>query len=245
MVTDRIIMFDFGGVIEFNSSKAYPGYDWKNVFGDAIAYATRMDPKIGQSFGQMSEELYHMFMKVPTEKTLMKDITTMVDTESLMGELIEKIVEEMGNRVTIDKTTAANDFVDYVTSTFDRIPVDYDVIYMEKYIATKCRIAAITNISYMWMHRFEQLTADIPYEFVWASYKQGCMKPEINAYAQVEEMANLTGNSILLIDDSEENVKAARQRGWYAYKVGHHQKAHNIGLVCEQFIRGDMSFMEY
>lgn len=48
------------------------------------------------------------------------------------------------------------------------------------------------------------------------SCELGCMKPDPQFYAQVEQRLGLSGAAILFWDDAAENVQAARQRGWQA-----------------------------
>jgi putative hydrolase of the HAD superfamily len=48
------------------------------------------------------------------------------------------------------------------------------------------------------------------------SYAMGCQKPEPDFYLRVEMDLGVGGESILFWDDSERNVEAARERGWWA-----------------------------
>jgi 2-haloacid dehalogenase len=51
------------------------------------------------------------------------------------------------------------------------------------------------------------------------SFVAGCMKPDAGIYAQAEHRFDLDPRATVFIDDREENVAAARARGWQA--IGH------------------------
>ena len=48
------------------------------------------------------------------------------------------------------------------------------------------------------------------------SFVAGCMKPDPAIYAEAERRFGLDPRSTVFIDDREENVRAARSRGWEA-----------------------------
>lgn len=50
------------------------------------------------------------------------------------------------------------------------------------------------------------------------SYEHGVMKPDPALYAVVEERTGLRGADLFYVDDREENVAAARERGWRAVR---------------------------
>jgi len=52
------------------------------------------------------------------------------------------------------------------------------------------------------------------------SYQHGVMKPDAKIYQVLESLAAAKGAEILFLDDREENVAAAAERGW---QVIHHQ----------------------
>lgn len=54
-----------------------------------------------------------------------------------------------------------------------------------------------------------------------ASHIIGHHKPDSGAYAHVESALDAPADSILFFDDLEENVNAARSRGWHAAHIDH------------------------
>ena len=52
-----------------------------------------------------------------------------------------------------------------------------------------------------------------------ASHEIGALKPEAEAYAALENDLGASGPDILFFDDTEENVHAARERGWRAVRI--------------------------
>ncbi|PIN69074.1 hypothetical protein COV94_03355 [Candidatus Woesearchaeota archaeon CG11_big_fil_rev_8_21_14_0_20_57_5] len=63
-----------------------------------------------------------------------------------------------------------------------------------------------------------QFTRDIGLRFdsLVLSCDVGCVKPEDAIYAIAELMMGVSGEELLFLDDREENVVAARNRGWQA-----------------------------
>jgi putative hydrolase of the HAD superfamily len=59
--------------------------------------------------------------------------------------------------------------------------------------------------------------ARLTYRF--ASHLTGLRKPDAAIYEHVESETNTSGNRIVFFDDVEENVAAARRRGWRAYRI--------------------------
>lgn len=54
-----------------------------------------------------------------------------------------------------------------------------------------------------------------------ASHLLGASKPEEKIYTAFEQATGFAGPQILFFDDLEENVHAARARGWHAHQVDH------------------------
>ncbi|GGA97877.1 HAD family hydrolase [Allosediminivita pacifica] len=54
-------------------------------------------------------------------------------------------------------------------------------------------------------------------ERVFSSGRMGVAKPDAEFFAQIEDWAGVPSREILLVDDAEANVAAARDRGWQAF----------------------------
>jgi putative hydrolase of the HAD superfamily len=52
-----------------------------------------------------------------------------------------------------------------------------------------------------------------------ASFQIGLRKPDERIYAHVEHVTGVPPAGIVFFDDVEENVLAARQRGWHAHRI--------------------------
>lgn len=68
---------------------------------------------------------------------------------------------------------------------------------------------------------------------VFAAGRMCLAKPDLAYFAHIEDALGHTGSDVILIDDMEENVDAARRHGWDAYLFkpgGHTGLAQKLGL---------------
>lgn len=56
-------------------------------------------------------------------------------------------------------------------------------------------------------------------EHHFVSYEMGWVKPDLNAYRQLQERLGVEADAILFFDDLMENVQAARRTGWRAEHI--------------------------
>lgn len=68
-------------------------------------------------------------------------------------------------------------------------------------------------------------------KYRFASHLMGFRKPDPRAYLEVERGTGRSAEAILFFDDREENVAAARERGWTAEVIDHR------GDTAEQMLR--------
>ena len=55
------------------------------------------------------------------------------------------------------------------------------------------------------------------------SFKMGFRKPAPEIYHAAEDLLDMPGSSILLLDDLQENVEAALRCGWQAFLIDPHE----------------------
>lgn len=70
-------------------------------------------------------------------------------------------------------------------------------------------------------------------ERIFAAGRMGIAKPDTDYFAHIEEALQLAPENFLLVDDMEENVTAARSRGWQAFHFtegAHDRLERSLGL---------------
>lgn len=236
-IKDKLIVFDYGGIIE--GTPADCGYSYHDCIADAIMYATGMRPN-AKSLSEFCEELYQSYSSSAATKQLWITGDDEIKTRSVLGNWLYELNGNKGSTVLL-----AERYLSFIRARYSKIPYDKSVITLQKALSKECMIAAMTNISWYWSARFRELTADIPYDFIWESFRYGCMKPDDMSYRQIENVSGVSGENILLFDDRDDNVKAAIDSGWCAYKVTSDNKALNMRIVAHQFLTGDSEAMPF
>ncbi len=100
--------------------------------------------------------------------------------------------------------------------------LDHDLIEEISGLGSRCRLVLATNqdrhrAAYLW----NELGLSRRFERMFASSAMGARKPETQFWQMIaDELGEATGPDVLLIDDSEKNVDAARRFGWQAVHYG-------------------------
>lgn len=68
------------------------------------------------------------------------------------------------------------------------------------------------------------------------SFEMGCQKPNLEIFEKIQEQLSFSKSDILLIDDSKDNVNAAKEFGWNAIQAAG-LELDKIMSACEEFIR--------
>jgi putative hydrolase of the HAD superfamily len=67
---------------------------------------------------------------------------------------------------------------------------------------------------------------------IFYSARLGAQKPDIEFFAKVQAAVELCGEEMLLIDDSRQNVEAAREAGWQALHWTEHSSPNIVRNLC-------------
>ena len=67
---------------------------------------------------------------------------------------------------------------------------------------------------------------------IFYSARLGVMKPDLEFFAKVQAAVALRGEEMLLIDDSRQNIEAARQAGWQALHWTKHSSPTLVRSLC-------------
>ena len=240
MNTNKLVMFDYGGVVERLDKVVPPIYTYRDIMGAAVLYATGIRPSEGQSFSELVEKCYNDFSADSISKHLM---TKAVNADEIIDSIGMYLcsVAQVG---TASAHTYGTRYVDFVRSNYHFIPQRDEMISLQKGTKRSCLIGLMSNTSALWYPKLVPLSEDVKYDVTWLSFQNGVCKPDSTAWLQVEKMSGLKGNQILLLDDEYENVKSAIDHGWCAYQVPQDNTRINCTLAIDQFIADDEDGMK-
>ena len=134
---------------------------------------------------------------------------------SLTGHQFFRLIAEISS---IDnEDVSKHDFLDAISDMFTPINSMVEVV---KFARSKVkRVGVLSNTCpahWNWVRRQPWPVSMIDFDVTILSYEVRSMKPDARIYEAAEQAAAVAPHRILFIDDREENVLAARERGWNA-----------------------------
>ncbi len=102
------------------------------------------------------------------------------------------------------------------------------------------RVGILSNTCYAhwdWVNRQDWPVMEGPFDTEVLSYEAGAMKPDADIYAVAEQKAGVPPESLLFLDDKQENIDAAIARGWQAVQCfggpGLVEQLVRLGVISE------------
>lgn len=236
---NKLIMFDYGNIIEKLSNESEVVYDYRDVFADAAVYATGIVIPDDWDWEKIKGEIVDSISQSRYTEMEFKGWDC---TEKRLRYLASAL-QELPFDIKCDFLSAAERYTWYVKTHSRLVPLNMEMINVEKRAGEKCLIGAMTNIGTTWVDCFREKTKDIKYDYVFESCEAGVVKPNSASYEKVEAMTGLRGKQILLIDDNFDNIEAAINNGWCGYWVPRINKCKNIESVIDDFIADDENAM--
>lgn len=186
---DKIIIFDWGGVIESHKEGEY-------------------------SINRAIINLIKHFNSEEDENTIVEryhaqsveDITYHIYLEN------DKWFQKIKNEFNLKCTT--KEFYDYYIKEFDKIEYYKEVVEYAHSLKDKCKIGILSNLESLDKQRLDKQVDLKQFDYVWLSFELNCRKPREKIYEIVENDCKIKPRNILFIDDSKENIEAAQKRGW-------------------------------
>lgn len=106
------------------------------------------------------------------------------------------------------------EFYKFYEEEFNRIEYYKDVVEYAHSLKNKCKIGILSNLGSVDKQRLNKQVDLSKFDYVWLSFELKCSKPNEKVYKIVEEDCKIEPNNILFIDDFKENLKPAQTRGW-------------------------------
>ena len=194
----KIIIFDWGGVIESHKEGEY------SINRAIINLIKHFNSEEDEN---TIEERYHV--------QSVEDITYDIYLEN--DKWFQKIKHEFNLKC------ATEEFYDYYVKEFDKIEYYKDVVKYVHSLKDKCKIGILSNLGSLDKQRLDKQVDLKQFDYVWLSFELNCRKPREKIYEIVENDCKLESRNILFIDDSKENIQVAQKRGWNACLATGHE----------------------
>ncbi|HTY94602.1 MAG TPA: HAD family phosphatase [Steroidobacteraceae bacterium] len=98
----------------------------------------------------------------------------------------------------------------------DMFSAHEDMLHLARQVTPHHGVYLLSNIGELhWDHLVERYAVDRIGHGALPSFQAGVMKPDTAIYAQAEQRFGLAPATTVFIDDREENIEAARVRGWH------------------------------
>ena len=186
---NKIIIFDWGGVIESHKEGEY---SIDRAIINLIKHFNNEEDE------NTIVERYHA--------QSVEDITYHIYLEN--DKWFQKIKHEFNLKCTTEE------FYDYYIKEFDKIEYYKDVVKYAHSLKDKCKIGILSNLGSLDKQRLDKQVNLKQFDYVWLSFELNCRKPKEKIYEIVEKDCKIEPKNILFVDDSKENIEVAKIRGW-------------------------------
>jgi len=192
----QVVAWDFDGVLN------------RNIQDGVFAWSRQFEQDLGLSLKSFSSYLFSgRFQKAMVgQACLVELVTDWAEANDAAGR--------------------ATEILDY-WFTRDALPDERTLGLFEPLKAQGLRHVMATNNE---IHRTAFIEGAMGFagrvERIFAAGRMGIAKPDSEYFAHIERELDVAPEALLLVDDMEENVLAARSRGWQAFHF--HEGAHDL-----------------
>lgn len=190
---DKIVIFDWGGVIESHRDGEY------NIRTAIVNLMKKHGCKLPDN---EIIDIYSKCDEVKHNKSVYSDST-------LINEWFEGVKTKLGLNCNLDE------FTNSYYEDFKKIHYYKDVVEYAHSLKEKCKISIFSNLMMIDAERIDLQVNLEKFDYVFLSFKIGHKKPEIEAYKIVEKTTKIKPENILFIDDMNQNLEVPKQRGWH------------------------------
>lgn len=186
MEKNKLIIFDWGGVVESHSNIGYSF--WESTVDVFNSFNVNMDDsEIMANYIECCHNLENQSDKYE----LFDKLKTVFNLECTIEEFTERYNKYML------KTDFYKDVVEYIHSLKER-----------------CYIGILSNQNPFDKVRIDYQMDLSKFDYVWLSFELNCRKPNSRIYDIVESEISITSENILFIDDLSKNLEIPKTKGW-------------------------------
>lgn len=208
---EKVVLFDWGGIVESHRSGEY------NFF---TATENMIKTLTNNQYKKDIIEEWNRCNKV-TDK-LITEINNMED--------INLWFNNLKNSFNFD--CSFEEFVKIYKYEYSKVIYYKDVVEFAHSLKNKCKIGILSNLCFLDKERINLHYDLSKFDYVFLSFELKCKKPDKQIYEKVEKQLQIENKNILFIDDKKENIDAANNRGWttcmaYGYELDKIKKSVN------------------
>ncbi len=187
---DKIVIFDWGGVIESHKEGEY------NI--------------------RVAASKFRNYFGISKESTGVEDIFDIDINGKKIGECNKLEIELWYERLNsmFNMKCSFNEFCKVYNGEYSKIYYYKDVVDFAHSLKQYCKIGILSNLIYLDKQRLNMQVNLKEFDYVWLSFELGPRKPDERIYKVVEEQCKIKPNNIMFIDVREDNIEVARNRGW-------------------------------
>ena len=188
---NKIIIFDWGGVVESHREGDY------NIY-EALTNIIRQ------------------FNAVADEKQLLKRYLNCNNELNIGARKRPEDVEKWFHRIKNDLELNCNfeEFCEVYKKEGSKVYYYKEVIEFAHSLREYCKTGILSNLIFLDKIRIDNQMNFDKFDYVWLSFEIEARKPDKKIYEFVEQECKISPENILFIDDTEKNIVAASQRGW-------------------------------
>lgn len=192
MNSDKIVIMDWGGVIESHKGDCS---GWKARTEAIIKKLAHNENIILNSWGTF--EINGKEHNINT-----------INDDNLIINWIDYLIDKYNLNYTREE------FILTYDSEYEKIEFFKDIIDILYDTKKYCNIGILSNLPKMDFKRLKRQIDLKRLDYVWLSYEIGIAKPNPKIYEVVEQTTGINPNNILFIDDDSVNITEAAKRGW-------------------------------
>ncbi len=199
---EKIVIFDWGGVIESHT----PGqYNQESAVNDLIM---ELNPNC------VSDNIFRDYCLCSYDSNNIK-ISAFNSKENIVNWY--KIICNKFNL-----SCSFEEFCKTYVEEHDKIEYYKEVVEFAHSLKKYCNIGILSNLITLDRQRIDKQVNLSKFDYVWLSFEIGYAKPSVEVYEIVEK--DFDSKSILFIDDNVDNIEMAKLRGWntcnaYGYEL--------------------------
>ena len=191
---NKIVIFDWGGVIESHYENEY---NWYTAISNIVRHFSILTNK---------EEIIEKYFLCDYDE-LGKSIIEYNEMED-----VKKWFIRLKNEFNFN--CSFEEFCEVYQKEFSKLDYYKDIVLLAHSLKENCKIGILSNLMCWDKKRLDKQVNLKEFDYVWLSFEMGHKKPDEGIYECVEKECNISPNNILFIDDNEENINAAKKRGW-------------------------------
>lgn len=192
---NKIVIFDWGGVVESHSKGEY------NVNKAIVNTIRHFNNK-----WKDDEEILEKNCKLWNDENGI-NIGTVGDIDSTK-KWIERIKKAYDFNCTFEE------YIKVYNEEFGKIEYYKDVVEFAHSLKEYCKIGILSNLEMIAKERINKQLNLKQFDYVWLSFEVGIEKPDERIYKYVQNECKIESSNILFIDDSKDNTDAAKTMGW-------------------------------